>query len=199
MIACYTNQAWTISPFYSAQTQNQTYSNFIPCILLNILVIKNKLIFICVSFTCIIIFSRATLVTATIFWFLQSMGESTRCSILITMLKTDDGGAGKILKVGYCQWGAFSFFLLIYWLIASKPSFTNLNYLMNNCLLISIQNTHFFILDIHPISLLKDSLKSEETEIRLKALNRLTSVAAALGAERSRVELIPYLLGFYLK
>jgi serine/threonine-protein phosphatase 2A regulatory subunit A len=53
------------------------------------------------------------------------------------------------------------------------------------------------IQDIHPIALLKDSLRSEDTEVRLKALGRLRSVAAALGAERTKVELLPYLLGTY--
>lgn len=51
-------------------------------------------------------------------------------------------------------------------------------------------------MDIHPINLLKDSLRNEETEIRLKALNRLISIAAALSPERARLELLPFLLEF---
>lgn len=50
--------------------------------------------------------------------------------------------------------------------------------------------------DIHPLALLKDTLRTEETEIRLKSLVRLVSISAALDPERIRDELIPVLVEF---
>ena len=49
--------------------------------------------------------------------------------------------------------------------------------------------------DIYPLTLLKESFRSEETEIRLRSIHRLLSVAVALGPEKSRQELLPFLLG----
>jgi serine/threonine-protein phosphatase 2A regulatory subunit A len=45
------------------------------------------------------------------------------------------------------------------------------------------------------ISLLLDELKTEDTEARIAAMRKLRVVAAALGPERTKRELIPFLNG----
>ncbi|KAJ0401396.1 hypothetical protein P43SY_000039 [Pythium insidiosum] len=47
--------------------------------------------------------------------------------------------------------------------------------------------------DVHPIALLTEEIKSDEVETRIKAMRRLKTVAQALGAERTRSELVPFL------
>lgn len=47
---------------------------------------------------------------------------------------------------------------------------------------------------IQPVALLMDELKSEDTAIRVEAMRRLPTIALALGPERTRKELLPFLL-----
>ena len=47
--------------------------------------------------------------------------------------------------------------------------------------------------DIYPIAILMDELKSEDTQLRLNAVHRLSTIALALGPERAREELIRFL------
>ncbi|EPY53181.1 protein phosphatase regulatory subunit Paa1 [Schizosaccharomyces cryophilus OY26] len=47
--------------------------------------------------------------------------------------------------------------------------------------------------DLYPIAVLIDELKHDEITYRLNALNRLSTIALALGPERTRDELIPFL------
>jgi hypothetical protein len=47
--------------------------------------------------------------------------------------------------------------------------------------------------DIYPIAILMDELKSEDTQLRLNAVHRLSTIALALGPERAREELLPFL------
>jgi serine/threonine-protein phosphatase 2A regulatory subunit A len=47
--------------------------------------------------------------------------------------------------------------------------------------------------DLYPIAVLIDELKHEDVAVRLAAIKRLSTIALALGAERSRDELIPFL------
>merc|ERR1719460_1874594 len=44
-----------------------------------------------------------------------------------------------------------------------------------------------------PIAILIDELKNEDVEIRLNSVRRLGTIAVALGVERTRNELIPFL------
>jgi len=44
-----------------------------------------------------------------------------------------------------------------------------------------------------PIAILIDELKNEDVEIRLNSIRRLGTIAVALGVERTRLELIPFL------
>uniref|UniRef100_A0A7S4NLT5 Phosphatase PP2A regulatory subunit A/Splicing factor 3B subunit 1-like HEAT repeat domain-containing protein n=1 Tax=Paramoeba aestuarina TaxID=180227 RepID=A0A7S4NLT5_9EUKA len=46
---------------------------------------------------------------------------------------------------------------------------------------------------IHPIQILIDELKNEEIEVRLNAVRSLPEIAEALGPERTRTELVPFL------
>jgi len=46
---------------------------------------------------------------------------------------------------------------------------------------------------VYAISLLMDEMKSEDTEARIATMRKLRTVAAALGPERTRRELIPFL------
>lgn len=48
---------------------------------------------------------------------------------------------------------------------------------------------------MYPIALLTEELKSDEVETRIKAMRRLRTVAQALGADRTRAELLPFLRG----
>lgn len=49
--------------------------------------------------------------------------------------------------------------------------------------------------DVYPITLLVEEMKSEDTEARIVAMRKLRVVAAALGPERTRRELVPFLNG----
>jgi serine/threonine-protein phosphatase 2A regulatory subunit A len=49
--------------------------------------------------------------------------------------------------------------------------------------------------EVYPIALLTEELKSDEVETRIKAMRRLRTVAQALGADRTRAELLPFLRG----
>ncbi|KAA8490286.1 Serine/threonine-protein phosphatase 2A 65 kDa regulatory subunit A alpha isoform [Porphyridium purpureum] len=46
---------------------------------------------------------------------------------------------------------------------------------------------------LYPIAVLLDELKNEDVQLRLNATRRLPTIAAALGTERTRCELIPFL------
>lgn len=48
---------------------------------------------------------------------------------------------------------------------------------------------------LYPIAVLIDELKHEDVVLRLNAIKRLSTIALALGAERTRTELIPFLDG----
>ena len=49
--------------------------------------------------------------------------------------------------------------------------------------------------DLGPIKILIDELRNDEAHTRLKSIRHLTTIATALGPERTRVELVPYLNG----
>jgi serine/threonine-protein phosphatase 2A regulatory subunit A len=51
--------------------------------------------------------------------------------------------------------------------------------------------------DLYPIAVLIDELKHEDVALRLNAIRRLQTIAIALGPERTREELIPFLDGNY--
>ena len=46
---------------------------------------------------------------------------------------------------------------------------------------------------VYPIHLLMDELKSDDVVLRLSSIRRLSTIALALGPERTREELIPFL------
>ena len=46
---------------------------------------------------------------------------------------------------------------------------------------------------LYPIAVLIDELKNEETTARLKAVKQLSTIALALGPERTREELLPFI------
>jgi len=48
---------------------------------------------------------------------------------------------------------------------------------------------------LYPIAVLIDELKHEEVSVRLNAVRRVSTIALALGIERTRQELVPYLSG----
>ena len=48
---------------------------------------------------------------------------------------------------------------------------------------------------LRPIAILIDELSQEDMQIRIGALKQVTRIAQALGSERTRDELIPYLTG----
>ena len=50
---------------------------------------------------------------------------------------------------------------------------------------------------LYPIAVLIDELKHEDVVLRLNAIKRLSTIALALGPERTRSELIPFLDGKY--
>jgi serine/threonine-protein phosphatase 2A regulatory subunit A len=52
---------------------------------------------------------------------------------------------------------------------------------------------------LYPIAVLIDELKHEDVVLRLNAIKRLSTIALALGPERTRSELIPFLDGKHLK
>ena len=47
---------------------------------------------------------------------------------------------------------------------------------------------------MYPIAILIDELKSEEKRKRIEAVKSLGTIATALGHERTRTELLPYIL-----
>ena len=47
--------------------------------------------------------------------------------------------------------------------------------------------------DLHPIAILVDELRSEDVTLRLNAIHRISAIALALGGERTREELLPFL------
>ncbi|SCV68556.1 BQ2448_677 [Microbotryum intermedium] len=47
---------------------------------------------------------------------------------------------------------------------------------------------------LHPIAILVDELRSEDVTLRLNAIHRISTIALALGTERTRTELIPFLI-----
>lgn len=47
--------------------------------------------------------------------------------------------------------------------------------------------------ELHPIAILVDELRSEDVTLRLNAVRRLSTIALALGPDRARDELIPFL------
>ncbi|KAI0825137.1 ARM repeat-containing protein [Trametes gibbosa] len=47
--------------------------------------------------------------------------------------------------------------------------------------------------DIAPIAVLMDELRSEDVQLRLNAIHRISTIALALGPDRAREELIPFL------
>lgn len=46
---------------------------------------------------------------------------------------------------------------------------------------------------LYPIAILIDELKSDDVTLRLNAIHRISTIALALGPERARDELIPFL------
>ena len=48
---------------------------------------------------------------------------------------------------------------------------------------------------LYPIAILIDELKHDDVALRLNAIRRLSTIALALGVERTRDELIPFLDG----
>jgi serine/threonine-protein phosphatase 2A regulatory subunit A len=53
--------------------------------------------------------------------------------------------------------------------------------------------------ELYPIAVLIDELKHDDVLLRLNAIHRLNTIALALGAERTREELIPFLDGTALR
>lgn len=48
--------------------------------------------------------------------------------------------------------------------------------------------------ELYPIAILMDELKSEDVQLRLNAIHRVSTIALALGPQRARDELLPFLL-----
>lgn len=46
---------------------------------------------------------------------------------------------------------------------------------------------------LHPINILTEELRNEDVQARLKAITKLSTIALALGAERTRTELLPFI------
>jgi serine/threonine-protein phosphatase 2A regulatory subunit A len=46
--------------------------------------------------------------------------------------------------------------------------------------------------ELYPIAILMDELKSDDTQLRLNAIHRLPTIALALGPQRAREDLIPF-------
>lgn len=49
--------------------------------------------------------------------------------------------------------------------------------------------------ELYPIAVLVDELKNDDVQIRLNAIRNLGTIAMALGPQRTRDELIPFLTG----
>lgn len=47
---------------------------------------------------------------------------------------------------------------------------------------------------LYPIAILIDELKSDDVTLRLNSVHRISTIALALGPERAREELVPFLL-----
>ena len=52
--------------------------------------------------------------------------------------------------------------------------------------------------ELYPIAVLIDELKHDDVLLRLNAIHRLSTIALALGADRTREELIPFLDGTHI-
>lgn len=50
---------------------------------------------------------------------------------------------------------------------------------------------------LYPIAVLIDELRNEDVQLRLNSIRKLSIIALALGAERTRLELIPFLTGLF--
>ena len=48
---------------------------------------------------------------------------------------------------------------------------------------------------LYPIAVLIDELRNEDVQLRLNSIKKLSTIALALGVERTRSELIPFLTG----
>ena len=51
---------------------------------------------------------------------------------------------------------------------------------------------------LYPIAVLIDELRNEDVQLRLNSIKKLSTIALALGVERTRSELIPFLTGIVL-
>ncbi|KRY51863.1 Serine/threonine-protein phosphatase 2A 65 kDa regulatory subunit A alpha isoform [Trichinella britovi] len=51
---------------------------------------------------------------------------------------------------------------------------------------------------LYPIAILIDELRNEDVQLRLNSIRKLSTIALALGPERTRTELIPFLTVFFL-
>ena len=49
--------------------------------------------------------------------------------------------------------------------------------------------------DLYPIAILIDELKHEDVQCRLNSMRKIDSIASALGPERTRSELLPFISG----
>jgi len=49
--------------------------------------------------------------------------------------------------------------------------------------------------ELYPIAILIDELRHDDVSLRLNAIKRLNTIALALGPQRARDELIPFLDG----
>src|ERR1700733_6786766 len=58
---------------------------------------------------------------------------------------------------------------------------------------ISSANVRKCYLQIAPIAILMDELRSEDVQLRLNAIHSIPTIALALGPDRSRDELVPFL------
>ena len=61
---------------------------------------------------------------------------------------------------------------------------------------IRLPRSHIELLIFHqltPIAILMDELRSEDVQLRLNAIHRIKTIALALGPDRTRAELIPFL------
>lgn len=52
--------------------------------------------------------------------------------------------------------------------------------------------------NLYPIAVLIDELRNEDVQLRLNSIRKLSTIALALGVERTRKELIQFLTGMYL-
>uniref|UniRef100_A0A4W2BU60 Protein phosphatase 2 scaffold subunit Abeta n=1 Tax=Bos indicus x Bos taurus TaxID=30522 RepID=A0A4W2BU60_BOBOX len=48
---------------------------------------------------------------------------------------------------------------------------------------------------LYPIAVLIDELRNEDVQLRLNSIKKLSTIALALGVERTRSELLPFLTG----